>query len=155
MFIMKPLEPFRDKLIITTGLWSQSSEPPEGTTGSDHRVAAAFLAGSKPKKTAGADVNVGSATIDQTIAAKIGPMMVVEGTASAKIGGPAAVSKGELCYAVDRGAWQSREWKTVPAIVTRDTVQAKVPYARPLVLYLNITDSRGMLVSSPHVTLLK
>jgi dienelactone hydrolase len=86
---------------------------------------------------------------------KIGPMMVVEGTASAKIGGPAAVSKGELCYAVDRGAWQSREWKTVPAIVTRDTVQAKVPYARPLVLYLSVTDSRGMLVSSPHVTLLK
>jgi len=50
-----------------TGLWSQSSEPPAGTTGSDHGVAGAFLAASKPKKTAGPDVSVGSATIDQMI----------------------------------------------------------------------------------------
>jgi hypothetical protein len=72
MFIMKPLEPFRDQTVIMTGLWSQSSEPSEGTTGSDHMVAGAFLAGFKPKKTAGPDVSVGSATIDQTIARKIG-----------------------------------------------------------------------------------
>src|SRR5688572_16718912 len=43
MYIMKPLEPFRDSLVITSGIWSASAEPPEGTTGSDHRVAAAFL----------------------------------------------------------------------------------------------------------------
>src|SRR6476620_8471469 len=39
MFILKPLEPFRDQTVVMTGLWSQSSEPPEGTTGSDHWVA--------------------------------------------------------------------------------------------------------------------
>ncbi len=72
MFIMKPLEPYRDHTVIMSGLWSQSSEPPEGTTGSDHGVAAAFLAASKPRKTAGPDVSVGSATIDQMIAQKIG-----------------------------------------------------------------------------------
>src|SRR5262249_33850896 len=72
MFIMKPLEPFRDYTVITTGLWTQCAEPPEGTPGSDHWVAGAFLSGFKPKKTAGADVSVGSATIDQMIAQKIG-----------------------------------------------------------------------------------
>jgi hypothetical protein len=72
MFIMKPLEPFRKHTVIMTGLWARSSEPPEGTTGSDHWVAAAFLSGFKPKKTAGADVSVGSASIDQIIAQKIG-----------------------------------------------------------------------------------
>src|SRR5262249_15742772 len=72
MFIMKPLEPFRDYTVLTTGLWTQCAEPPESTTGSDHWVAGAFLSGFKPKKTAGADVSVGSATIDQIIAQKIG-----------------------------------------------------------------------------------
>ena len=72
MFIMKPLQPFRDQAVILTGLWAQASEPPEGTTGSDHWVAASFLSAFKPRKTAGADVSVGSATIDQIIAQKIG-----------------------------------------------------------------------------------
>ena len=39
---------------------------------SDHWVAAAFLTGIKPRKTAGADATVGSPTIDQLIAQKIG-----------------------------------------------------------------------------------
>jgi hypothetical protein len=58
--------------VIFTGLWSKSAEPPEGTTGSDHWVAAAFLTAIKPKKTSGADASVGSATIDQVIARQIG-----------------------------------------------------------------------------------
>ena len=57
---------------MLSGLWSKSAEPPEGTTGSDHWVAAAYLTGIKPRKTAGSDATVGSATIDQLIAQKIG-----------------------------------------------------------------------------------
>lgn len=57
---------------MLTGLWSKSAEPPEGTTGSDHWVAAAYLTAIKPRKTAGADATVGSPTIDQLIARKIG-----------------------------------------------------------------------------------
>src|SRR5215468_8268508 len=71
-YIMESLEKVRDKTVVITGLWSKSAEPPEGTTGSDHWVAAAFLTGIKPRKTAGSDANVGSATIDQKIAGKIG-----------------------------------------------------------------------------------
>ena len=62
----------KDQTVVLSGLWSQSAEPPEGTTGSDHWVAAAYLTGIKPRKTAGSDATVGSATIDQLIAQKIG-----------------------------------------------------------------------------------
>src|SRR5499426_3742162 len=71
-FIMEPLEKVKDKTVVVTGLWSKSAEPPEGTTGSDHWVAAAFLTAIKPRKTAGSDASVGSNTIDQVIADKIG-----------------------------------------------------------------------------------
>ncbi|HWF12086.1 MAG TPA: DUF1552 domain-containing protein [Bryobacteraceae bacterium] len=70
-FNWKPLEPFVKQTVIMSGLHSRSAEPPPGATGADHWVAAAFLCANKPKKTAGADVFVGT-TIDQIIAQKIG-----------------------------------------------------------------------------------
>jgi hypothetical protein len=70
-FIYEPLEPFRKHVVITSGLWSKSSENPPGVTGADHFVAAAYLSGVKPKKTTGADIQAG-ATLDQMIAQKIG-----------------------------------------------------------------------------------
>jgi hypothetical protein len=70
-FIWKPLEHLRDKIVLTTGMWSQSAENPPGVTGADHFVASAFLAGVKPKKTTGADVEVAT-TIDQLLAQSIG-----------------------------------------------------------------------------------
>jgi hypothetical protein len=69
--IMSPLEPFRDRVVILSGLWSKSAEPPPGVTGADHWVAAAYLCANKPKKTAGADIYSGT-TIDQIIAQHIG-----------------------------------------------------------------------------------
>src|SRR3989441_4065406 len=71
-FITETLEKVKDQTVVITGLWSKSAEPPEGTTGSDHWVAAAFLTAIKPRKTAGSDASVGSPTIDQVIAQKIG-----------------------------------------------------------------------------------
>jgi hypothetical protein len=71
-YIMESLDKVRDQTTILSGLWSKSAEPPEGTTGSDHWVAAAYLTGIKPRKTAGSDATVGSPTIDQTIAQTIG-----------------------------------------------------------------------------------
>jgi|SRR5579871_810099 len=69
--IMSPLEPLREKVNILSGLWCKSAEPPPGTTGADHWVAAAYLCANKPKKTAGSDIYDGT-TIDQMIAQKIG-----------------------------------------------------------------------------------
>jgi uncharacterized protein DUF1552 len=71
-YILEPLDGLRSHTTVLNGLWSQSAEPPEGTTGSDHWVAAAYLTGIKPRKTAGSDATTGSATIDQLIAQKIG-----------------------------------------------------------------------------------
>src|SRR5262245_1107815 len=71
-YILESLEKVKDQTVVMSGLWSKSAEPPEGTTGSDHWVAAAYLTGIKPRKTAGSDATVGSATIDQQIAQKIG-----------------------------------------------------------------------------------
>src|SRR5438874_7633715 len=70
--ILEGLNPVKDQTVVLSGLWSKSAEPPEGTTGSDHWVAAAYLTGIKPRKTAGSDATVGSPTIDQIIARKIG-----------------------------------------------------------------------------------
>lgn len=71
-YVLESLETLKDRTVVLSGLWSKSAEPPEGTTGSDHWVAAAFLTAIKPKKTAAADATVGSPTIDQIIAEKIG-----------------------------------------------------------------------------------
>ena len=71
-YILESLEKVKDQTTVLSGLWSQSAEPPEGTTGSDHWVAAAYLTGIKPRKTAGSDATTGSSTIDQMIAQKIG-----------------------------------------------------------------------------------
>src|SRR5215471_2643236 len=48
--VMKPLEAYRDRTVILSGLWSKSAEPPPGQTGADHWVASAFLCANKPKK---------------------------------------------------------------------------------------------------------
>src|SRR5881296_2496469 len=71
-YIADVLEKVKDQTTVLTGMWSKCAEPPEGTTGSDHWVAAAFLTAIKPKKTEGSEASVGSPTIDQVIARKIG-----------------------------------------------------------------------------------
>jgi Protein of unknown function (DUF1552) len=69
--IMQPLDPFIDRTVILSGMWSKSAEPLPGQSGADHWVAAAYLCADKPRKTTGADVYDGT-TIDQMIAEKIG-----------------------------------------------------------------------------------
>ena len=58
-YILESLAPVKDQTVVLSGLWSKSAEPPEGTTGSDHWVAAAYLTGIKPRKTAGSDATTG------------------------------------------------------------------------------------------------
>jgi hypothetical protein len=70
--ITASLEPVRNQTTVIGGLWSKSAEPPKGTTGSDHWVAAAYLCANKPRKTSGSDSTVFQPTIDQVIAEKIG-----------------------------------------------------------------------------------
>src|SRR6187455_1691688 len=108
-FTWQPLEPFRDSLTILTGLHSTSSEPPPGETGADHWVAAAFLCGDKPKKTAGADVRAGH-TIDQIIAEKIGRETLlpsVEMSVEDPGSGSSNCGEGYSCVYTNTIAWAS------------------------------------------------
>jgi len=70
-FIHQPLEPWRDKVTIVSGLDATSSMPPPGLTGGDHDRAAAVFTGFPPKKTTGADILCGT-SIDQIVAQKNG-----------------------------------------------------------------------------------
>ena len=69
--ILSPLEPFRDRLTIISGLANKAAES-QGDGGGDHaRSAPSFLSGVHPKRTEGEDIHAG-VTIDQIAAEKIG-----------------------------------------------------------------------------------
>lgn len=108
-YIWEPLEPFRSHTVLTSGLWSQSSENPPGVTGADHFVAAAYLAAVKPKKTTGADIEVGT-TIDQLIARRIGQETLLPSLQLA-VEDPGANSsncgEGYSCVYTNTISWQS------------------------------------------------
>jgi hypothetical protein len=70
--ILKPLEPFRDQLLVLSGL---NSKPPAGSTdggGAPHaRAATRFLTDVRPKFTMGSDLHAGI-SIDQILAKQLG-----------------------------------------------------------------------------------
>src|SRR5580692_1507352 len=70
---LKPLEPFRDNLVVVSNLAHHNAAPAgPGDNGGDHtRSPAVFLSGVHPKRTDGADIRAG-VTIDQLAAEKIG-----------------------------------------------------------------------------------
>src|SRR5206468_1756758 len=69
--ILKPLEPFRDRTLVVTGL-DNFQATDQGDSGGQHpRAAPAFMSCVHPKQTEGADVRAGT-TIDQMIARQIG-----------------------------------------------------------------------------------
>ena len=69
--ILKPLQAFRDKTLVISGL-RQNNGFPHGDGAGDHaRAAATFLTGAHPKKTSGADIQVG-VSVDQVAARHIG-----------------------------------------------------------------------------------
>jgi hypothetical protein len=69
--ILRPLEPYRDDLLVLSGL-SQNSAAPLGDEGGDHaRSLACFLTGVHPFKTDGANIRAG-VSIDQIAAGQIG-----------------------------------------------------------------------------------
>ena len=68
--ILKPLEPFRDRTLVFTGL-DNFPATDQGDSGGQHpRAAPAFMSCVHPKQTEGADVQAGT-TIDQLIAEQI------------------------------------------------------------------------------------
>jgi len=68
--ILKPLERFRDDIVVVSGLSNHAATKAKG--GGHAKASGSFLSGSIPKYTAGADVHAGT-TFDQIAAQKFGP----------------------------------------------------------------------------------
>ncbi|MFO0881759.1 MAG: DUF1552 domain-containing protein [Gemmataceae bacterium] len=68
---LKPLQPFRDQLLVLTGLTADKARPNGDGPGDHARAMSAFLTGCQPRKTAGANIKVG-VSVDQLAAQKIG-----------------------------------------------------------------------------------
>lgn len=70
--ILQPLTPFRDRLLVLSGLRSRPAFPEPGEGTGDHaRAAATFLTGVHPKKTEGPDIRAGI-SLDQIAARELG-----------------------------------------------------------------------------------
>jgi hypothetical protein len=69
--ILKPLEPFRDRTLVLSGLAHKNAYALGDGPGDHARAAACYLTGVHPKKTAGADIKNG-VSVDQIAAAHIG-----------------------------------------------------------------------------------
>lgn len=73
------------------------------------------------------------------------------GRAWATYGEGSAAAKAELVFTRDAGPWQKRQWETAPADVEASArrVTAEVPTG-VTAHYLNLTDDRGLVVSTEH-----
>ena len=67
--ILDSLEPFRDRLLVLTGMCNPLADPAEGEAGGDHpRAQASWLTGVHVKRTQGSDIRAGT-SMDQIAAA--------------------------------------------------------------------------------------
>jgi Protein of unknown function (DUF1552) len=104
--ILKPLEPFADKLIVVTNL----TRPHPGSQFGDHAVSAAgFLTGVWPKRTEAEDVLAGT-TIDQVVAQQIGqdtPLPSLEVATEDFTGYVGGCSPGFSCSYLNTISWST------------------------------------------------
>jgi hypothetical protein len=104
--ILKPLEPFRDSLVVVTGL--TRSHP--GSQVGDHAVSAAgFLTGVWPKRTEAEDL-LANTTIDQIVAKQIGqdtPLPSLELATEDFTGYVGGCSPGFSCAYMNTISWNS------------------------------------------------
>jgi hypothetical protein len=106
--ILKPLEAFRDRTLVFTGL-DNFPATDQGDSGGQHpRAAPAFMSCMHPKQTEGADVQAGT-TIDQMIAQQIGRDSKLSSL-------EVAVDRNDVVGACDHGYacayMNSMSWKT-------------------------------------------
>jgi dienelactone hydrolase len=80
----------------------------------------------------------------------LGPVTIEGGSAAAPVRAAAALEKASLVYTTATGPWKDREWKTESAQIGAERISAALPRAERLVFFLNVTDARGLTVSTPH-----
>jgi hypothetical protein len=107
--ILSPLEPFRDRLLVISGLEAKTANPAPGESGGDHsRSAAAFLSGARAKHTSGVDVHLNT-TVDQLIAQKIGQDTLLPSIELGieDVGYTGICGYGYSCAYVDTISWET------------------------------------------------
>src|SRR5690606_25955592 len=106
--ILKPLESFRDDIVVISGLAADKARANGDGNGDHARALAAFLTGAQPRKTGGTDIRVGISA-DQVAAARIGhltrmPSLEVGCEPASK---PGQCDPGYACVYTSTMSWRS------------------------------------------------
>lgn len=149
---MKPLEPFRDRVSVLTGLMQNGGRALGDGPGDHARAASSFLTGCHPRKTAGADIKIG-VSVDQLAAQKIGqqsrfPSLEL-GLEDGRIVG--SCDSGYSCAYSNNLAWRNENSPLPPEINPRlvferlfgtgDEVEDAASLARRLKFQKSVLDS--------------
>jgi pimeloyl-ACP methyl ester carboxylesterase len=82
--------------------------------------------------------------------AKVGNVGYDSANAKVSVESKTKLTNAELCYTKDSGVWENRFWQSVPAKILGDgKVSASIP-PDTKAFYFNITDERGLTVSSKY-----
>ncbi|MGB0580923.1 MAG: GDSL-type esterase/lipase family protein [Limisphaerales bacterium] len=85
--------------------------------------------------------------------ARLGDLRVNENQAVTPVLSKTKVASAKLWVTSDQGAWQKRNWKTLPATFSDGKIYAELPAERPLAFFLQAEDERGLLTSTAHAEL--
>jgi Protein of unknown function (DUF1552) len=115
--ILKPLEPYREDLLVLTGLAQRNGD---GAAGDHARASATYLTGVAPKRTTGADIQLGI-SVDQVAAQAIGsrtrlPSLELGCEATRSVG---SCDAGYSCAYVNSMSWRSATTPMPPEINPR------------------------------------
>ena len=118
--ILKPLEPFREDLLVLTGLAQYEGNSLGDGPGDHARAGSTFLTGVHPKKTRGADIQVG-VSVDQVAAQRVGSKTrfasVELGTEPGRLAG--GCDSGYSCAYSNSVSWRSSTTPNPPEINPR------------------------------------
>jgi hypothetical protein len=115
--ILEPLEPFREDLLVLTGLAQRNGD---GAAGDHARASATYLTGVAPRRTTGADIQLGI-SVDQVAAQAIGsrtqlPSLELGCEATRSVG---SCDAGYSCAYVNSMSWRSATTPMPPEINPR------------------------------------
>lgn len=82
--------------------------------------------------------------------ARIQGPKIAEDQVSVAFSSTSKILKSELVYTQDTGLWPERKWETTPAIVSDSVISATIPEGASVVFF-NLTDERGLMVSSEFI----
>lgn len=99
------------------------------------------------------DAFVDSVLLGKPTLVRVGVPVSAGGRLTAPLDRASSFKEASLCYTLDSGPWQKRQWQTTPARVEGRALSAELPGARPLVAFLVVTDETGARISSEHVEL--